>query len=208
MNDEIPEAGRAAVRTILIEPLEAEGMRMKRGTSPEDTATYRDRLQSRLAYCSEKTLANLVPTVRAMAEGKGKNVWPALITITNLARQLQAPPDRSDEILYSWFHSQAGVRARNEGTELAEYAYIKKFRTVPSGHPNNKEGIRLKLREAARDAEREIEQIRRAMSNGEASEDELHWLRWQHEILATVNAIIDAGINYRAAKAKGEEAAA
>lgn len=202
--------GRRAVSELLIAPLEAEGMRRKRGQSVQDLERFLERLKDRLAYAAPDTLRGMVPGVKRMAVGPSRDVWPSLLAITNLAHDMQAPPDRSDDVLYSWFHSRAGVTARRRGTVMAERAYIKRRGRPPVAKANAYGSSRLleDLTEEQRRLDRSVERIRQARANGDAPESDLRWLAGYEEALASIEAIIDEGIEHRAAQAEAAGAAA
>lgn len=200
------ETGRRAVRAHLIEPLIAEGMKRRQGESVEEEKAFLDRVAKRLAYMGAEGLARLLPVVRELAGGAGKNRWPSEISIVNHAHALAPPPDQSDDILWSWLHSRAGVRARADGLLMATRAYIKRFRRPPKDAPGKSFYSGKVLPEMQLEIDRDVEALRRAVSMSEARDSERERLRAHDETLAGLEAIVDAGIAHR--REKAEQAAA
>ena len=204
---EIFPPGRKAVRVYFIELLEAEGLRRHKNETLAAHDEFLDRVKDRLSYMRPDTLLKLVPIARSLAQGPARDRWPTLASITNFAHQLQAPPDRSDEILWSWFHSRAGVAAREAGTMMATHHLIKSTRRPPiTAKGGSFEMKRIAENQMAID--RDIELARRDRANGQATQSQIEWLRDQDECQARLDAIVDAGIAHRRALASEAEAAA
>lgn len=197
---ETTEGGRKAVRARLIEPLLAEGMKRRQGETVEDERAFIDRLVGKLAYMAPESLDRLLPIVRALAGGAGKNRWPEEISVVNFAHGIEAPPDRSDEVLWSWLHSVAGERARREGVLMATRAFIKTFRFPPKDKPGSRFYADRRLPEMQREIDRDIEMLRRSIASGEARPSEVEHLRAFEETLAGLEAIVEAGIRHRREK--------
>lgn len=194
---ETSERGRRAVRARLIEPLIAEGMKRRQGETVEAEAAFIDRLVGRLAYMHAESLDRLVPIVREIAGGASKNRWPDEISIVNFAHALEAPPDRSDEILWSWLHSVAGERARRENVLMATRAFIKRFRKPPKDKPGARFYADRVLPEMQAEIERDVEGLRRSVSGDGAPPSDVQRLRAYEETLAGLNAIVEAGVRHR-----------
>lgn len=195
MTEQEHDTGRRAVRTHLIEPLQADGMVRNKRTTVEAHKAFLDRLVDKLAYMTADNLIALRPVVAGLGEGKGLDIWPSLQAITAHAYRMQPPPDQSDEILWSWLHSIEGPKCRALGTLFATRAFIKKFRKPPVGDFQ-------KGRVAERQAEinRDLEEMRRLRGLGEATDSQLAALAEYERILGDCEAIVDAGIRYRETK--------
>lgn len=205
--EQIAETGRRAVRTHLIEPLQAEGMKRRKGETLEDEQAYIERLVRRLSYMRAEALDELLPIVRGLAGGGGRNRWPDEISVLNFAHAIQPPPDVSDDILTSWLRSVEGPIVRREGTLAATRMFIKRFRRPPK----DKAGSRFyagQVREMQREIDRDIEAARRAMANGEARQSEIDMVRGYDRMIAGLEALVDEGIARRNEKAAGEGEAA
>lgn len=205
-DEDITKAGRRAVRQHLIEPLRTEGMKRPRGETLEEEKTFLDQVLTRLSYMRPDMLDRLLPIVRELAGGKAKDRWPDLIAIVNHAHAIQAPPDRSDEILYSWLHSRAGVRARETGVLFATRMYIRSYRRPPKDERGRDYYSAKVLPEMQAPINREIEALRRTVSSGEAKQSEVDRLRRYDEIIETLEAIVEAGVEYRRKLAEVEAA--
>lgn len=187
------ETGRRAVRALLIEPLEHEGMRRDRKATIEAHTAFLDRVAEKLAYMRPENLKALRPILAALATGPALNVWPALQTITQHAYRLQPPPDKTDEILWSWLHSVEGPRCRAAGTLYATRLYIKQYRRPPVGDFD-----KARVAERQRDIDRDMERMRRALGMGEATPAEVSSILAYDDVLAQCEAIVDAGVRHRA----------
>lgn len=202
------ESGRQVVRVHLIEALEAEGMRKPVGVSEEEHAAMLGKVVERLAYLRVEDVQRLKPIVAAFAGGKALDRWPSLQTITQHAYREFPPPDNSDKVLWSWLHSRVGVEAREDGTLAATYHFIKRYKRPPS-KVNPATGRGFEMEQVAQhqlEINRRRERVMREKSAGEATRDDINWLRAHDESLALCDAIVDAGIAHRRAKATQEAA--
>jgi hypothetical protein len=205
--DQKPLTGRKAVRILLIEPLENDGLRKRKGKSVEDHKAFLTKLCDKLSYCEPETLERLRPILGELAEGPSANLWPEIATIKNFAHRMQAPPDRSDDVLYGWLHSRAGEVAKRLGILLATRLFIKAYRKPPVTSGKSDSFKLAQIKDRQREIDLDMEGIRRRISFQEASNREIDWLRNQEEILAGLEAIVAAGIKHREEKAKAEEGA-
>lgn len=195
MSEHDDETGRRAVRTHLIEPLEAEGLRRGRRETVEAHKAFLTEVAKKLGYMRQENLVLLRPILRSLATGAALDVWPSLATILNHAYRIQPPPDRSDDILWSWLHSVEGPKLRAAGMLLATRAFIKKYRRPPLG-----DFVMKGIREDQRALDAMLEEWRRKRGLGEATDSELAGLARYEQILAGLEAIVDAGVRHRAAK--------
>lgn len=193
MSEQEDETGRRAVRSILIEPLEDEGMRRHQRTTVEAHKAFCDKVAEKLAYMRAENLRALKPLVASLAWGSALNVWPELQTITQHAYRLQPPPDQRDDILWSWLHSIEGPRCRAAGTLYATRLFIKTYRRPPV-----LEVARRQIVDRQRDIDRDMERLRRARGLGEATEAQVEAVMAYDRVVADCEAIVDAGIRHRA----------
>ena len=193
MNEHDEEAGRRAVRALLIEPLEADGMRRHQRATVEAHKVFTDRLAEKLAYMRPENLRALKPIVASLASGPALNVWPEFQTITQHAYRVQPPPDQSDDILWSWFHSIEGPRCREAGTLYATRLYIKAMRRPPV-----EEYTKRRVAERQREVDRDIETFRRLRGLGQATDSQVEAILAHDRVVADCEAIVDAGIRHRA----------
>lgn len=94
------------------------------------------RLEVRLGYLDADQLVALGAVIEANAGGAGRNVWPAEISIANWAATLQPPPEGEDRLVVSWLGSAAGLRAWEEGPEVAMALrrHLRRKRRPPGPH--------------------------------------------------------------------------
>lgn len=129
------ESREARVRRVLIEPLQAQGLRRRRGVTAGDHAAWLDRLARRLAYLGEGHLAVLAESIAANAGGADRAEWPSEVSICNWAAALETPPDEDLRLVPSYLRSAAGRSAWEEGPEVAVAlrAHLRRFRRPPVG---------------------------------------------------------------------------
>lgn len=125
--------GRTRVRELLIKPLEARGLKRKRGAKADDHAKAVERLVERLAYMTPGGLRALAEVVERLADGPLRNEWPAELTVVRFADGIEKAPPPSDRLLTSYMRSAAGRAAWAESPFLAsELArYLVKLRRPP-----------------------------------------------------------------------------
>lgn len=193
MSEHEEEAGRRAVRALLIEQLEADGMRRHQRTTVEAHAAFCDRLAEKLAYMRPENLRALRPIVASLASGPAINIWPEFQTITQHAYRLQPPPDQSDDILWSWLHSVEGPLCRAAGTLYATRLFIKTYRRPPV-----LDVAKRQITDRQREIDRDMERLRRARGLGEATAGQVEAILAYDRIVADCEAIVDAGIRHRA----------
>ena len=193
MSEHDEETGRRAVRALLIEPLEDDGMRRHQRTTVEAHKAFTDRLAEKLAYMRPENLRALRPIVASLASGPALNVWPEFQTVTQHAYRIQPPPDESDDILWSWLHSIEGPMCRAAGTLYATRLYIKRYRRPPVGDFDKR-----RIAEKQREIDRDMEELRRARGLGEATEAQVETILAYDRVVGECEAIVDAGARHRA----------
>ena len=206
--EEIPPpeelSGRRAVRVHLIDPLVSDGLKRSPRTKLADHEATLKKLIEKLAYMSPDGLDRLRPMVRGMAEGTSLDNWPSLATIVNLAANIEAPPDKSDQILHGWLHSRVGPGIRRAGTLMATRAYIKKFRRPPVTDGKVSSYLIERIQDKQRQIDRDVMDAREAVARGEASPSQAKWLEDHDHCLAQMEAIVADGERHRAEKVQNE----
>ncbi len=179
--------GRAAVRALLVEPLEQDGLvRGGRETAAQHAAMI-DRLCDRLAYMDPAHLATLREVVLRVAEGELRNRWPALATIWNLAVRLQPPPDEEARLIVSWFASIEGPRARAEGHLVELYRFLRRM-----GRPPGQYEMKAIREEAAENARRRV-RVEEWLRAGRAQPSEAEWLAGYRAVQDRCERLVAAG---------------
>lgn len=196
-----PLTGRAKVRALLIEPLEADGLQRPRGKGHdvESHKAFLDRLQDRLAYLDAETLVVLRHVVLRLAEGALQNQWPSLATVLNNAHRLASPPDAP--IVTSWLASVEGPRAEAGGFLVELHAFLARHGRPPQ--PRDMERIRDEARENSMRAAR----LQRRIADGVGLlGDDAGWLDWYERQQDICRAVVRAGKVKRDLKLQGDAA--
>lgn len=163
--------GKQRVRKNLINPLVSRGMVRKRGRSVEEHDKMLVSLEARLSYMSEERLAVLAEVVERYADGPKKNIWPAEVSITNLARRLQESPASASRLVRSYLQSGAGDAAKSGGYLVELFSYLKKM-----GMPPNKYSF-SHIRQQSEDNKRRRMAIERDRKEGRESPSDMAWLQ-------------------------------
>ncbi|NVK57312.1 MAG: hypothetical protein HWE26_17045 [Alteromonadaceae bacterium] len=127
------ETKRDRVRRLLLTPLAEMGFRWKRGTTDEDGRKRLDRVADDLAYLTDQNLDRLFLALQDKGEGSARCFWPEHATFVAYAQLAQPRPLSEMPGIASWFGSEAGRRAEEEGKLVAEL----RFWTVKRRPPMN-----------------------------------------------------------------------
>lgn len=161
------ETGRAAVRRLLVDRLNAAGLQRPRGMAAAAFEQMQGHLCEGLAYMTPDNLMTLAEALMDMAEA-GR--WPSEVVVRDFARRLQLPPPRAKKIFYTWLASVEGPKAiiRGDLTEL--YRLLLRLPCPPSPYEK-----RMVQREA-QENRRRVQLVRERMENGWATAEEIGWL--------------------------------
>ena len=129
--EQLDEGRRARVRRLLIEPVEAWGMRFKKGADPDATARYLANLCDQVAYLPDEALRALASWLKRHGEGSARCFWPPLVSVVSVAEAYQPRPLEEVPGVASWFTSRAGAAARDEGRLVAEFLFLEKYKRPP-----------------------------------------------------------------------------
>ena len=192
MSEQKPELSedqqRRRVAETLIAPLEAEGMKRKRGVKVEVHEKQMESLKTRLAYLVPKNLAALRHAVARAAGGKYKNEWPSILTITNWAHSMQSPPDQDNRMVTSYMASAAGRAAWDRGPEhaVALRTHLRRVRLVPSAY------TLPKINQRAAELKHRRTYIAEAVNRGVATDAEKDWLAGYQDAIEKVRKLVFA----------------
>lgn len=126
------ETKRDRVRRLFIDPLQADGLRFKHGTPPEDQRRKLDQMADDLSYLSDDKLRVLRVCMRSKGEGAKGVFWPSRVSILKFAEAAQPRPLVELPGFHSWFASAAGhAAAAVPGRLLAEYQFWTKHKHPP-----------------------------------------------------------------------------
>lgn len=188
MEDEKNLSGRAKVRTLLIDPLNADGLVRPRAVSVAEHDAFLLKLAERLAYMEADRLTTLREVVLGLAEGAHHNVWPSFATIWNNATRLQTPPDDERHIMTSWLRSIEGPVAREGGYLVELHEWLRK-----NGRPPGTGYVMGRIREEAEENARQRQLIAERVQAGVASADDRAWLDWYARKLAYCEGLVRGG---------------
>ena len=181
------EGGKAAVRAILIDRLDAAGMVRPKNRTVEQHRDWTQRIVDRLAYMAPENLHVLADALLAKGEGPLRREWPAEATVIAFAEGLQARPWQEAAIVSSWFRSIEGPRALAGGFEVELLGWLRRCPRPPLAFEV------AKLREAAADNRRREERVRERIAGQVESEDDRRWLEARLRDRAHARQLIDAG---------------
>ena len=179
--------GRTRVRTLLVEPLEAQGMRRKASVTVEAHRERMGKLAERLAYMSPSGLQALREVLARLGEGPRRDVWPSDLVILRYAEGIETPPPAGNRLLTSYMRSAAGREAWDRSPfEAAELArYLVRVKRPPPGE-DARRGIRNRAAERAKD----VASAERRRGQGRASDDDLRLLAEWETGRARVHALV------------------
>ncbi|WP_157982297.1 hypothetical protein [Oceanicella sp. SM1341] len=185
------ETGKAAVRRIVIDRLNAAGFQRPTGCAVEAHRAELERVVGRLAYLEPGELEVLAEALLEMGEGKGGDRWPREVRIANQARAIRQPPPGFSGKVVRFMRCEVGRQALAEGWAGPLLTYLQKRPGVPSG-----DYVVGQLREQARDQRRRVQVIEERAAAGMrlASDDEQYlrgWRRREQEARALVQGDIE-----------------
>lgn len=131
------ESNRGRVRRILIEALQADGMRFRKGTDAETAKATLDRLADLLGYLEDRELVMLRNWTQAKGEGPDRSFWPPNVSIYGTAQALRPRPLMPDHELASWLVSRAGVEAAQVPGLLVTHLRFLERHLFPPARPQD-----------------------------------------------------------------------
>ncbi|NDW34610.1 hypothetical protein [Salipiger sp. PrR007] len=167
------ETKRGRVRRLLIEPLTEHGFRKPGNVKLDAHDAFLVKLADALTYMSDEQLGTLRDMLRYRGEGKARDAWPSMATISALAEAVAPRPVEEHPTILSWFRSARGPQALAEGVLVAEFAFLEK-RKRPPLTDGDKRAIRERASEWARQRELRQDRVRRGMTR----DDDEQWLNW------------------------------
>lgn len=162
------QAGRAAVRALLIERLQGAGLRRARGISQTQHLAALDRLTGHLAYMTFANLETLAEVVLDAAQG---GICPSEALIRQYGEALQARPLAQHRIVTSWLASVEGPRAEARGDLVELFRWLRRHAPRP---PLPMDMRMIAEMAAANNRQREL--IRGRIERQTASDEDSAWL--------------------------------
>ena len=198
----IPDAGRRAVRSCLVDVLDAAGLRRIKGVSVLAHDAMVARLVDRLAYMTAANLTTLAETCLDNAGGAKHDEWPSEVILRSWAQGLQARPFAEHRIVSSWLASVEGPVAEAGGWLVELYRHLRRRPRPPSSYELQR------IRDDARDNHHRVTRIRERMAVDRATVEDQAWLEAYLADTRQARAIVDSGKQGRLANANQVESAA
>ena len=179
------ETKRDRVRRILIHPLTEWGFRKPGNVTEEKHRKFLVDLADGLAYLSDEQLERLREFLKTKGEGKDRRGWPRMATITPLAEAVAPRPLEEIPVIASWFGSARGPQALEEGTLVAEFQFVTKFKRPPL---HDGEWRLIRGRASEHDSNKRVREDR--VRRGVADQDDRQWLAWYSKLEARAMALL------------------
>lgn len=196
MTDHVEPTGRALVRSVLIEPLVAGGMKRRKGMAEADHDKMIGQIAEQLAYLPAEQLAGLRDLIIRLSDGKNGGQWPEKVMILKWAWAMQPPPPSENTYAQSLIRSAMGRQAHDEGWVVELYRAALRFGPPPGRY------VIAQLRDQAEENRRRRERAREWNAVGRATREEADWLNAWHRDYQVCEALISA------ARVEGSEGAA
>lgn len=182
------ETKRGRVRRLLITPLEERGFRFKAGTPADKQRRYLDELADALGYMADDRLAMLEECLRSKGDGAARCFWPAYATVVGFAEACQPRPIEEMPQLASWLGSVEGPRAAAEGTLVATFLFVERYKRPPFGDADQR-----KVAKKAGELNDDMARVRDRIDRGYGSDEDRAKLRWYDGIMARALKLVAAG---------------
>lgn len=186
------ETKRGRVREMLIDPLVRSGMCFRRDVGADEARRKLDDLADQLAYMADAPLRALADSLRTKGEGSHRKFWPERITVLGLAEEFQRREIEELPGLVSWFGSIEGPRARDNGTLVPTFLFLREFKRPPVKGDADFRKVRINgmwWSELADEIRLARDRARRGMSRP----DDGPMLEWVAGIEARAEALVQAG---------------
>lgn len=187
--------GRARVRALLIEPLEAGGMRKSPRVTVDEHKVMLAKMADKVGYLSDLQLAALGEYLIKQA-GEAQ-VWPKLNIILQAAWSLAPEPNDQSAYVQSVLESRLGEQALDEGWHAELLKAMRLKRPVPRG-----EYMLREMRDKRARNEGHLNTARDRVRRGVASRDDRAFIEAYQRGRETARAMIEQGIQKRGGAGK------
>lgn len=187
--------GRARVRALLIEPLEAGGMRKSPRVTVDDHKAMLAKMADKVGYLTDLQLEALGEYLIKQA-GEAQ-VWPKLNIILQAAWSLAPEPNDQSAYVQSVLESRLGEQALNEGWHAELLKAMRLKRPVPRG-----EYMMREMRDKRDRNEGHLDRARDRVRRGVASADDRAFIEAYQRGRETARAMIEQGIQKRGGAGK------
>lgn len=199
------EAGKQAVRDLLIQPLTDAGLKRPKGLSVADHARAVAMLVRDLDHMSPENLRTLCDAVlrQATLPGAGQGCWPAAVMIIAWGHGLQVRPFRLHRLVTSWLASVEGPMAEAGGYLVQLLRFLRQHKRPPTKFDM------AKVKEQAGEDNRHLSVVEDWVARGTAAPSERDWLEAYLRDQQMARDFVDQGRARRVAeKNKRDEVAA
>jgi hypothetical protein len=166
--------GKARVRRVLIEPLEAM-LALEKGMTRARHEQGLARLEAILSYMSDGDLEALRNGIEGACRTARSDRWPAKMSIEIAAAAISKPPESDSDMVRSFMRSSAGRMA------LAEGFHVELYLTLKDGKPPMTDAayqmLRARAVEKSAELERARDRIRRGVARDGDSRIVEQWMR-------------------------------
>lgn len=188
METDALKPGRAAVKDLLTDRLDAAGLQRPKGVSVDGHAMTRRRLEDHLSYMDPE---NLMTLAEALLDSVTGAHWPSELVVRQMAHALQAPPAGQKRIVTSWLASVEGPMAEAGGWLVELYRFL-----LRHGRPPLSMDMR-QIREQAAGNARRVEMIRGRIDRDVASGEDREWLERYLADQRAARAVVEQGAQRR-----------
>ncbi|MGJ8561697.1 MAG: hypothetical protein ACSHX3_15815 [Litorimonas sp.] len=188
-----PLMGRARVRALFIDPLEAGGMVRPARVTVDDHKAFLTKVADECAYMSDLGLKGLGKYLIRLAGEK--QVWPRINTIRSQAWAMEPAPAKHNEYAMSVLMSRLGEEALRDGWHAELLLDMRKMKPVPQG-----DFVKGQLAQRAKDNQRNMKVVDDRAARGVARDGDAGWRAAYTRGQDEARQIIQSGIDKRAAK--------
>ena len=195
------EAGKQAVRDLLIQPLTDAGLKRQRGLSDRAQKEALALLVRDLDHMSSENLRTLCDAVlrQATLPGPGLGHWPAAVMIIAWGHGLQVRPFRLHRLVTSWLASIEGPQAEAGGWLVQLFRFLRQHKRPPTKFDL------AEIREQAREDNRYLSVVVDWVACGTATQDKRQWYEAYLRDQQMARDFVDQGRARRAAEQQSKQ---
>jgi len=190
------QISRARVREVLINPLQAAGLRRPKGLTERGHADSLTHLVGQLDHMTADNLRTLADVVmdHAALPGAAQGFWPTEVMIKAWAQGLQPRPFRLHRVVVSWLACIEGPKAEAGGW------LVPLFRFLRSKHRPPLAGDWHEIRAEADADSRRLSMIADRRARGAMTDEDRQWMAQYQADQSTAQQFVDQGRARRAAE--------
>lgn len=190
------EAGKQAVRDLLIQPLTDAGLKRPRGLSERAQKEALAMLVRDLDHMNAENVRTLCDSVlrQATLPGPGQGFWPAAVMIIAWGHGLQVRPFRLHRLVTSWLASVEGPMAEAGGYLVQLLRFLRQHKRPPTKFDL------AKVKEQAGEDNRHMGVVEDWVARGTAAQSERDWYEAYLRDQQMARDFVDQGRARRAAE--------